>query len=165
MQAHLYLEHLHLSGSAIITKKSSSDIKLYPVPCVCFRQMWMNAAVWRCVCEHQGLLALRVWSGPCAGRWKQLQRCSRCTSLVSYSQAASEPNRFSLLSCRDHRLSRQRWRLTMEQLWLLLPSGLCSCPRGLVLGEDKHACQGVLQCVYLCVPVRVCEMMSEGKKK
>lgn len=173
MHVHLHLEQLHPSASAIITLKKIiiikiSDIKYVPRCCVCLsiRCEWMREEQrWLCggVCEHQGLLTLRVWSGPCAGqRQTQLQRCWWRTSPVFYSHAASGPNCFSLFSCRDYRLSRQQWRL---QPWLLRPSG-ATVPEGWcwekIITHVRVCCS---VCVCLCVSVRVCEMVSERKKK
>lgn len=128
-----------------------------------FRCEWMWAEQWwlyRSMCEHQRLQALWVLAGPRAGRgWTQLQRyvhvgvstwhtSDGCVELMKPKSSASPSLCFSLAEVAGCHVNNGGCSHGCSSL---LDSYQCDCPRGLELGEDKHTCQGVFQCVCDCM--------------
>lgn len=128
--------------------------------------MWMNArratvAVWRCVwtprAPDTASVIRAVW-------WTEADTVAEV--LVAHESSLLQSRSIwtkLFLSFLMQRL--QVVTSTMEAAAMPAPPFWCNCPGGLVLGEDKHACQGVLQCVCVCVYLCVCVKWCPKEKK
>lgn len=169
MQVHLHLEQLHPSGSAISTlKKKNKHLTINSTQvwvCVlpsdvnecekshsgCVEVCVSTKGSWRCECDRGRVMdrdghSCRGIRGARAQSSAVTQHLNPVVSL--FCHAAIAGCHVNNGGC-SHGCSS------------CLNPYQCNCPRGAVLGEDKHPCQGVLQCVC----ARACGWNGVRKKK